>query len=105
MSQNTKMVKDLILFYVKENYTNYLQTNNIKMIPEDDIQQVVEQIYTDRKPHLKEFLKSSLKELMKDEYIGDLAVQSICNGIFADDEFCKNRIITEINLYQKQSLQ
>ena len=105
MSQNTKIVKDLILFYVKENYTNYLQTNNIKMIPEDDIQQVVEQIYTDRKPHLKEFLKSSLKELMKDEYIGDLAVQSICNGIFADDEFCKNRIITEINLYQKQSLQ
>ena len=61
MTQNTKMVKDLILFYVKENYTNYLQTKNIKMIPEDDIQQVVEQIYTDRKPHLKEFLKSSLK--------------------------------------------
>jgi hypothetical protein len=105
MSQkNTGIIKDLILFYVKENYTNYLETHKIKMIQEKNIPDVVTKIYSERKPHLKEFLKKSLQEIMKDDYIGDLAVQTICNEIFADDEFCKNRIITEINLYQKKKL-
>ena len=62
-------------------------------------------IYIDRKPHLKDFLKNSLKQVMGDDYIGDLGVQSICNDIFSDDDFCKNRIIMEINMYQKRQLE
>ena len=105
MSTNsTSIIKELILFYVKENYTNYLKSSNIEKIPEKEIPEVVTKIYSERKPHLKGFLKTSLQEIMKDDYIGDLAVQTICNEIFADDEFCRNRIITEINLYQKQKL-
>ena len=38
---------------------------------------------------------------MKSDYVGDLFVNNICNDIFQDDELCINRIITEINLYQK----
>ena len=62
---------------------------------------MVNQIYTERKSHIKEFLKTSLKEIMKDDYVGDLFVNNICIDIFQDDELCINRIITEINLYQK----
>tara|TARA_B100001094_G_scaffold95433_1_gene91444 strand:+ start:1845 stop:2165 length:321 start_codon:yes stop_codon:yes gene_type:complete len=105
MSQkNTQIIKDLVIFYVKENYDNYLQTNNLSSIPTDKIGEVVSTIYTNRKSHLKEFLKKSLKEIMKEEYLGDLAVQSICNEIFLDDEFCKQRLITEINMYQNKNL-
>ena len=101
---NTKLIEDLILFYVKENYLNYLKEKNISKIPDNEISSVIETLYSDRKAHLKQFLKNSLKELMKDDYIGDLAVQSICNEIFSDDEVCKQRLITEINIQQNQEM-
>ena len=87
----------------QENYNNYLTKNNIQNIPEKDIKDVVISIYSNKKDHLKEFLKSSLKEVMKEEYIGDLALLNICNEIFEDDELCINRIILEIQNYQKQN--
>ena len=103
MSSTNKLIQDLILFYVQENYNNYLTKNNIQNIPEKDIKDVVISIYSNKKDHLKEFLKSSLKEVMKEEYIGDLALLNICNEIFEDDELCINRIILEIQNYQKQN--
>ena len=102
--KNTKLVEDLILFYVKENYFNYLKEKQIDKIPENEISSVIETLYSGRKQHLKEFLKASLKEIMKEDYIGDLAVQSICNEIFSDDEVCKQRLITEINIQQTNEL-
>ena len=103
MSSTNKLIQDLILFYVQENYNNYLTKNNIQNIPEKDIKDVVISIYSNKIDHLKEFLKSSLKEVMKEEYIGDLALLNICNEIFEDDELCINRIILEIQNYQKQN--
>jgi hypothetical protein len=96
----SKLIQDLILFYVKENYNHYLTSNKIEKIPENKIKSVVNGIYVDKKSHLKEFLKGSLKELMKDEYIGDLALLNICNEIFEDDELCINRLTLEIKNYQ-----
>ena len=96
----SKLIQDLILFYVKENYNHYLVTENIEKIPDDKIKSVIQTIYSDKKPHLKDFLKGSLKELMKDDYIGDLALLNICNEIFEDDELCINRLALEIKNYQ-----
>ena len=96
----TKLIQDLILFYVKENYNHYLKTNDIKKIPDNKIKDVVTSIYSDKKDHLREFLKGSLKELMKDDYIGDLALLNICNEIFEDDELCINRLTLEIKNFQ-----
>ena len=96
----SKLLQDLILFYVKENYNHYLSTKNIEKIPDNQIKGVVKSIYSDKKPHLKDFLKGSLKELMKDDYIGDLALLNICNEIFEDDELCINRLTLEIKNYQ-----
>ena len=64
MSSTNKLIQDLILFYVQENYNNYLTKNNIQNIPEKDIKDVVISIYSNKKDHLKVFLKSSLKEVM-----------------------------------------
>lgn len=95
-----KLIQDLILFYVKENYIHYIEREKIDKIPDDKIKGVVQLIYSDKKDHLKSFLKSSLKELMKDEYIGDLPLLNICNEIFEDDELCINRLTLEIKNYQ-----
>jgi len=100
MSHN-KLIEDLIMFYVKENYNNYLKENELSKIEDDKIESAVSKIYTDRKPHIRKFLKTSLQQIMKEDYIGDLLLTNICTDIFSDDELSKNRIIKEILLFQK----
>ena len=100
MSTN-KLIQDLILFYVKENYNKYLEENELQIIPEKDIESVISQLYLGKKQHIQVFLKSSLQQLMKDEYIGDQTLSNICREIFSDDELCKNRLVMEIKNYQK----
>ena len=99
-SSTSKIIQDLILFYVKQNYDHYLKKNSLTQIPDDKIRSVVQKIYSSKKDHLKGFLKESLKELMKEDYIGDLALLNICNEIFEDDELCVNRLTLEIRNYQ-----
>lgn len=103
-SKNTKIVRDLIIFYVKENYKQYLQEKSLQSIPEEEISDVVDVLYGERKSHLKGFLKKSLKEIMKEDYMGDLAVQAMCNEIFEDDTFCKQRLTLEIKLFQEKNV-
>ena len=102
MTTIQKHIKDLIFFYIKTNYNNYLQENKIKTIPDDQVDIVIIQLYTERKEHLKNFVKESLKTALKGEYPGDLVILNILLEIFADDELCKNRLITEIKLHQQK---
>ena len=77
MSKLERTVKDLIIFYVKENYNNYLKENKIKRIEDSRLEGVISSLYTDRKEHLRGFIIKSMKEIMKDEYCGDLIVNNI----------------------------
>ncbi len=103
MSNLQSTIKDLIFFYVKSNYEKYLNDNQIKTIPDEKINDVISKLYTDRMEHLKVFLKQSLKDLLKDEYPGDLVILNIFMNIFEDDDICKNRLIFEIRMHQKKS--
>tara|TARA_A100001037_G_scaffold306052_2_gene348907 strand:+ start:5547 stop:5897 length:351 start_codon:yes stop_codon:yes gene_type:complete len=98
-------IRDLIFFYVKTNYNQYLEENQIKYIPESDINQVINNLYDDRKEHIQVFIKSSLKQVYEtknEEYPGDLIILNILVDIFSDDELCKNRLIAEIRLHQQK---
>ena len=103
MSNAGKLIQDLILFYVKENYNHYLEEKKIQKIPEENVKGVVQQIYGDKQDHIRVFLKVSLRDLMKEKYIGDLALMNICNEIFDDDELCINRLTLEIVNYQNDN--
>ena len=98
-----KLIQDLIMFYVKENYNKHLSDNNISFIKEGDLEGVINSLYSDRKEHLKTFIKESLKKIMKDKYIGDLLVNNMLIDIFRDDDLCKNRIKLEIMEYQRSA--
>ena len=102
MKNIQKNIKYLIFFYIKTNYDNYLIENKIKFIQDDKIDHVISTLYTERKEHLKVFIKESLKKLLKNEYPGDLVILNILLEIFADDNLCKNRLITEIKLHQQK---
>lgn len=96
-------IKDLIFFYVKSNYEKYLNENNIQIIPESDVDNLINKLYDDRKNHIKVFIKEALKQLYEnklDEYPGDQTIQNILLNIFQDDELCKNRVSIEIKLHQ-----
>lgn len=99
-----KRIRDLIHFYVKENYNNYLTTNNVKSILESDIPNVVEMLYEQKKEHIQVFVKDSLKIMLKDEMPQDYIINNLLSDIFRDDILCKNRLITEINVHQQKIL-
>ena len=100
MSKLERTIKDLITFYVKENYNQYLIDNNLTIIENDKLKSVISDLYTSKKDHLKQFVKDSLKELWKEDYPGDLVINNIFFEIYEDDELCINRICVEIELYQ-----
>ena len=100
-----KNIRDLIHFYVKTNYEAHLSENDIKIIPEEEIEGVIKKLYDDRKTHIQEFILESLKTLYKDkmgEYPGDSTIKNILLNIFQDDELCKTRLISEIKLHQQR---
>lgn len=94
-------IQELIQFYVKTNYENYLREKSMKCIPSDKIREVVTTLYTNRKEHLKDFVKQSLRSLLKDEYPGDLVILNILLTVFEDDTLCINRVIMEVELHQQ----
>jgi len=71
-----KRIRDLIHFYVKENYNHYLQVHNIPTIQEKDIPQVVEELYGQKKEHIHSFHNiSSIQEMDNEVYVaGDMGI-------------------------------
>ena len=104
MSKLERDIKDLIIFYVKENYNKYLEENNLTIIGKDKIKQIISDMYYPKKDHLKQFVKNSLKELWKDDYPGDLIIDNIFFDIYQDDKFNINRICVEIELHQENNI-
>ena len=100
MTTIDKHIRDLVHFYVKTNYEHYLQEHELEYIPNEKVESVISTIYDSRKEHLKEFIKSSLKTMLKDECPNDLVILNIFADIFNDDTLCRNRLVLEITLYQ-----
>ena len=99
-----KIIKDLIIFQIKENYNAYCVEHGLTYIEASDLDNVIDILYTQKKDHLKQFIQNSMKELLKDEYPGDLIINNIIIDIFRDDNLCKQTLKTEIELYQKNNL-
>ena len=100
-----KNIRDLIHFYVKMNYNEYLKESNITVIPESEIENVITDLYDNRKKHIQTFILESLSKLYEDrdeEYPGDRTVKNILLNVFQDDELCKNRLSIEIKLHQQK---
>ncbi len=95
-----KMIKDLVIFYVKTNYEEYLKSNGIEKIQNDSISSVVDSLYTEKKEHLRGFILNSMREMLKTDYPGDLPINAILNDVFQDDDFNKTKLVQEITSFQ-----
>ena len=97
-----KRIRDIIHFYVKENYNHYLKTNDITTIQESDIPNVVTLLYTEKKSHIQIFVKESLQVMLQNEMPEEFIINNLLSEIFRDDELCKNRLTMEIKLHQQK---
>jgi len=97
-----KRIRDIIHFYVRENYNHYLEVNKIRLIEVGDIPKVVSTLYSDKKEHIQIFVKASLKTMLLDNVPDEYIVNNLLSEIFRDDALCKNRISLEIRLHQSK---
>ena len=97
-----KRIRDLIHFYVKENYNHFLKKNKLDTIQEENIPSVVEELYTLKKDHIQVFVKDALKTLLKDEIPESYIINNLLSDIFRDDVLCRNRLTIEIKMHQQQ---
>ena len=102
MSSLEKRIRDLIHFYVKENYNHYLSVNNLKTIVDADIPSVVDELYSQKKDHIQVFVLDSLKVMLKNEMPEEYIIKNILSDVFRDDELCKKRLISEIKIHQQK---
>lgn len=99
----SNLIKELIFMYVTENYKKYLVDNKFKKLDDKEIPNIIETIYIEKKKDLKIWLKDCLKKIQGNDYMGDLAFNQICLEIFQDDNYCKERLVLEIKLYQEKN--
>ena len=97
-----KRIRDLIHFYVKENYNHYLKIHDISTIQEKDIPSVVDELYGQKKDQIQTFVIDSLRIMLKDEMPEEYIINNLLSDIFRDDELCKNRLTIEIKMHQQK---
>ena len=103
MPDTLSYIKDLIIFYIKTNYNNYLSENNIEFIEEKNIKDVVIKLYSENKEHMRDFILTSMKQMLKEECPTDLIINNILNDIYNDDSLNIQTLVREISLYQKNN--
>ena len=94
-----KTIRNLTLNYIRIKYNNYIVQNKLNYIDADKINEVIESLYNNEKTDLIKYINKSLinsEEKYTKQFIGN-----IIKDIFDDDTLCKNRLVAEIDYYQK----
>ena len=93
------LVKDIIFFYVKYYYDKKLMELGVDNLTNEQIQEFVEDHYTNKEKDLREYVRNSLKKNQGDAY-SPIATENILLEIFSDATMAKERIRLEIEDYQ-----
>lgn len=94
------MIKDITMYYIEFYYNKYLADNKLNKISDSDLRNLVNEIYGEKKKDLCNYIRTSLKDNLKDDY-NNLLVEEILLEMFDDPEYAKERVIIEILNYQK----
>jgi len=93
------LVKDITYFYIKHFYEKELNTRNLKKLPIEDVELLIENLYVEKANDLKKYIRSTLKENLGDQYSA-VAVENIIIEMFNDPTYSKRRVYLEIVDYQ-----
>ena len=62
-------IRNIVFYFVKNEYKNYLDQHDLKFIPEGDLDRVVDSFYIQKEKTLKEFIRTNLKKMRKIQII------------------------------------
>jgi len=100
--QYIKDIQNLSYSFAKFHYDEYLKQHRIEKIEQTKIESIVNDIYdTQKKNDLASFVRQSMKMTYKNSY-NSMLTENILNEIFLDDTRTKSRIVTEIELLQRE---
>lgn len=96
-------IKTIAFNYIENSYKNYLHTNNLLLIKEENISTIINEIYNNESKELKHTIRSKLKEKHKENY-PSASVENIILDIFQDKTFNIQKTIDEIAFIQKKNI-
>ena len=96
-------IKTIAFNYIENSYQKYLHNNNLLLIKEENLSNVINEIYNNESKELKHAIRSKLKEKHKESY-PSASVENIILDIFQDKTFNIQKTIDEIAFIQKKNL-
>jgi len=99
----TDDIKDIIFTFIKKEYQNYLQNNNILLIKNQNMNAIINIFYEENKSNLKNIIRRDLKEIYKESY-PSTSVENIIFDIFQDKEFNIQKTVNELLYIQDKNL-
>ena len=95
------MVRDITYYFIKYYYDKELQTTGQRVLPEDQLRDMINRLYLEKAAELKKYIRDTLKENLGAIY-SSIAVENILLEMFNDAEYSKHRVFLEIVEYQKK---
>ena len=93
------MIRDITFFYVKFYYDKFLKENSISKMTIQQVNEFIENHYTNKENDIKKYIRNSLKKNLGDNY-NLITTENILLEMFNDTDLAKARIKNEIIDYQ-----
>jgi hypothetical protein len=97
----TSMVRDITYFFIKYYYDKELTDTKQRILAEDKLKEMIDNLYITKANDLKKYIRDTLKENLGANY-NSFAVENIILEMFDDPEYSKKRVYLEIIEYQKK---
>tara|TARA_X000000950_G_scaffold224939_1_gene271172 strand:- start:189 stop:572 length:384 start_codon:yes stop_codon:yes gene_type:complete len=98
-------IRNITFHFVKVHYNKYLEEHNLKKIDKSKIPDVVNELYEEKEQDLKKYIRGTMRKNFPDydkNFTLKTSTEEIILEMFDDPDFSKNRIIIEIENYQRK---
>ena len=98
-------IRNITFHFIKVHYNKYLEEHNLKKIGKEKIPEVVNELYEEKETELKKYIRGTMRKNFPDydkNFTLKTATEEIILEMFDDPDFSKNRIIIEIENYQRK---
>ena len=96
-------IKSIVLHFIKVHYKQYLDDNKLTKIPDDELEEVVYNLYDDKQLELKKYIRGTMRKNFPDydsNFTMKTTTEEIILEMFDDPDYSKNRLVLEIKNYQ-----
>tara|TARA_Y100000590_G_C15678384_1_gene998853 strand:+ start:1559 stop:1954 length:396 start_codon:yes stop_codon:yes gene_type:complete len=98
-------IRNITFHFIKVHYNKYLEDHNITKIGKEKIPDVVNELYEEKEQELKKYIRGTMRKNFPDydkNFTLKTSTEEIILEMFDDPDFSKNRIIIEIENYQRK---